>query len=272
MYLGDSLPELMIQILSATGYAISISELDSTEIGIIEEFVTKNLKHLLKDSKSYSQTDPFVFLPGHKKLLISLPIKAIAFKNSNSKSRTRAKTETVYGAGSVESQETIELLTNEGNEILKKSLILKLNNYIRTAGLTTEFKEDALVSPIDTYISHSRTSDKNSSYKCSIKCIFCTKIVPCTHHGYWQTSNLEKHVKSHIESNAKSSVGTKITLNDKKDGESTTVNQNLEKEEEEDKIQNEKSNKKSGSDSIFIPIEHDSELNIVLGLEKNLKL
>lgn len=246
--------------------------MDDTEIGIIEEFVTKNLQHLLKDSKLYTQSNCFKFLPGHRRLLLSLPNKAIDFINSKTKSKTKTNAEAVCGASSVKPQQTIELLTDEEIEILKKSLILKLNNYTRTAGLTTEFKEDALVGSIDPYISHSRTSDKKPSYKCSIKCIFCAKVVPCTHHGYWQTSNLENHVKSHSEPGVKSSAESTIKINDKKDDES--VNQNLEKgeQEKEKEIQNEKSNKKSGNDSIFMPIENDSELNILLGLDKSLKL
>lgn len=30
------------------------------------------------------------------------------------------------------------------------------------------------------------------------KCVQCEKITPCTHNGYWQTSNIETHLRKHF--------------------------------------------------------------------------
>lgn len=74
----QSIPSTIVDILVANGYndPISLSGINEQEIETIEQFVNDNLHTL---SEQYSCLKPFVFLPGHKKLLIGLGKKAEQF-------------------------------------------------------------------------------------------------------------------------------------------------------------------------------------------------
>lgn len=54
----------------------------------------------------------------------------------------------------------------------------------------------------------SEFSKKNEKYQCRVKCSFCSKKVICNYCSHWVVSNLEFHLKSHIQSNAKSNDKT----------------------------------------------------------------
>lgn len=80
---------------------------------------------------------------------------------------------------------------------MSKNLLDKLNKFVKTLNIEKEFTQDSVLGTIDTYISQSR--DSKPSYKCSLKCVLCEKLIPCTWIGHWQVSNLERHLKSHIK-------------------------------------------------------------------------
>lgn len=86
-FVGQSIPNEIVQILIVCGYdnAISVSELSEEEITIIERYVNQasNAKPILENTKQYASLEPFVFLPGHKKLIIVLAKKAKAFEAKN---------------------------------------------------------------------------------------------------------------------------------------------------------------------------------------------
>lgn len=78
-FLKYIIPDIIINILKNTGYdsPIAIESIDFDLIHSVEEFIeeqrNKNtaIAKLLKES-IYSETKPFVFLPGHKALLVGL--------------------------------------------------------------------------------------------------------------------------------------------------------------------------------------------------------
>lgn len=78
-FIKEKIPTSIIDILIASGYDdhISLSGMDEHEIKTMESFVNDNLLDL---SEQYSSCKPFVFLPGHKKLLIGIGKKAAMFK------------------------------------------------------------------------------------------------------------------------------------------------------------------------------------------------
>lgn len=86
-FIGMDIPNLLIEILSASGYdnALSVAEINIEEILIIENDVNKRLQYLLKDSDYYSNCDVFAFLPGHRKLLLLLAEKAKNFNPNKNK-------------------------------------------------------------------------------------------------------------------------------------------------------------------------------------------
>lgn len=82
---GGNIPIVIITILKSAGYnsAISLEGMNEDEINVIEKFVQQN-KHLVNSSE-YCDTNPFVFLPGHKKILVLLGEKAKNFKPTKRK-------------------------------------------------------------------------------------------------------------------------------------------------------------------------------------------
>lgn len=184
-FIGGTVPELLIKILISAGYdnAIPLSNLDEDDIVILEAHTTTKLKELIKKNSLYSEVEPFQFLPGHKKTILNLRVKAEQFLENKKKT--------------INSEE-VELLTAGETDQLKENLLKRLNAF----KLKKQFEEDAIVSSIDPYISHnSRHSRKKASYKCSIKCVHCDTVIPTTYNGHWEVCNIDRHIKSHIKKN-----------------------------------------------------------------------
>lgn len=83
-FVKHSIPKIIIEILISTGYddPVLLSGMNEKEIEIIETYVCDHLHTL---AEQYSHIKPFVFLPGHKKLLMCLGKKAEAYKPSTKK-------------------------------------------------------------------------------------------------------------------------------------------------------------------------------------------
>lgn len=210
-----------MQLLIHAGYdnALSVVEIDESDIKLIEEFAEKKSQNLLTSCDIYSEVKPFQFLPGHKKLIHSLPQKVHQFKNKKCRKNLFAVQNVTEE--SIE-QETIELLTNSEVEGIKAKLLLKLNKSPSVIEIKTTFTATEL-GAIEPYISQSIKVAKKatkSAYKCVVKCMLCEKCIPCIYNSFWQISNLDKHMKIHIEESK--------TANDvqEKVGESTTTSNN----------------------------------------------
>lgn len=78
-FVGQDIPCAVVQILKSTGYdnSAALAGIDDKEIKSIEEYVNKNLQSL---AEKYTTVKPFAFLPGHRKLLITLGKKAEMYK------------------------------------------------------------------------------------------------------------------------------------------------------------------------------------------------
>lgn len=87
-YLGE-IPNKIKTILTVCGYdnMISLSQIDSTEISVIENYVNQagKLNSMLQGVLEKSDLETFSFLPGHKKILLVLAQRAKEFKNISKK-------------------------------------------------------------------------------------------------------------------------------------------------------------------------------------------
>lgn len=153
-----------------------------------------NLKPLVQKSEVYKSQETFSFLPGHRKLLLSLSQKVEEFQSSKLKKNDQNQQQNT--------SEQIELLQESEVDALKEKLLAKLNSIVETIGTGNVSTEDNVIGTVDAYISQShRTNNKPSSrpsYKCALKCAECEKIIPCTWIGYWQVCNFDRHLKKHI--------------------------------------------------------------------------
>lgn len=190
---------MICTILVAAGFdsPLAIADLDENDIKTIQSYVSNKAPHLLKGHNIYSESEPFEFLPGHVKVLHSLKKRATDFITQRKEPRL------------IPASEEIELLSDSEIDQAKKNLIDKLNlcinriakdttNAAHDVSLAVFFKEANIIGSIDAYISNfSRVTHHTSSYKCSVKCLFCEKITPCTLNKHWQTTNFENHLKTH---------------------------------------------------------------------------
>lgn len=77
-------PEIIKSILNASGYdnILSLTDINEEEINVIEQFAYQNLKHLIEPQ---FDSNPFKFLPGHRKLILALGKKAEKYEPPNTR-------------------------------------------------------------------------------------------------------------------------------------------------------------------------------------------
>lgn len=201
----DHVPRILKEVLQRSGYdsASTILALDgekaSEKVKEIEQYVTDCLLDLVKQNKAYSNiSDTFHFLPGHKTFLSLLPSKVLAFQKSAAiQNRRPGKSLSSCNKHANElgsdKEEEIEVQSEEELTNLKKKLLDKLNS---RSNSSSKFTLDE-ISAIDLYISKNARPG-NTSYKCIVKCHSCDSKIPCTFTTYWQTGNLEKHIKKNM--------------------------------------------------------------------------
>lgn len=107
-YLGTQIPEFILNILIGAGYdnALSLSDLNEDDIVNLEVHVTAN-PNLISCVNSYDANNPFHFLPGHKKTLLSLSEKCKNYLERGNVSKN------------FNVQEEVELLSQEVIEQIK---------------------------------------------------------------------------------------------------------------------------------------------------------
>lgn len=187
-------------ITSGYDCPFSIANLEDDDIEIIQNHIAEKAAHLLTEHSIYSKQTVFELLPGHRKVLFSLKSKAKEFGEKQNKHTSDTLVQ------------QIELFDEEEVEKIGNNLIDKLNTFLkRFPQVNGQFDKSNISSSIEPYLSHnSRHSVRGkSAYKCTVKCVICDKIVPCTFNGHWQTSNLERHIKTHSSAN-KSSIEAEL--------------------------------------------------------------
>lgn len=84
-FLGNTIPDFIVNILTSAGYdsALSIVDLNESDILIIQDYVSNKAPHLAQEHVAYANTEKFEFLPGHKKLVLGLRNKVKDFNKQN---------------------------------------------------------------------------------------------------------------------------------------------------------------------------------------------
>lgn len=199
-YLGNAVPDIIVELCIRSGYdnAISFLDFDDSDVKNIESCAWEKASDLLELSEIYSSHKPtFTFLPGHRKLLLTLPKRISDFKTKKSR-KNLFKVSNTEAAKPI-TEETIELLTEDEINNIKGDLVTRLNKSVSAIGLSANFSECSIVSDIETYISQSLKKTKSASYRCMVQCCSCAKRIPCTHNSSWRISNFESHLKSHAK-------------------------------------------------------------------------
>lgn len=200
LYLRENrLPNLIVEILKKTGYdsPLSIELLEDDKIKGIEESIQKrfnSFNQLFKDTE-YENIETFEFLPGHKTLLLGIRIYVKKYLEKNLSAKRNNRLPAIVE----ECSETeLELFSDIEKENLKKKLIEKVEKFSKKFNISTEsLSQNNIRGDLDAIIK----ADNHIVYKCKFHCSIgdCQYITPCLYNKHWQISNLEKHLKTHIE-------------------------------------------------------------------------
>lgn len=194
--LGEAFNDNIPEILTAAGFdtKTSLKSMNIQCITAIENFINQNknqYQEILKGTK-YENTEIFKFLPGHCALILSLPeyIQALSSKNVRGKKRKHCETidhppssNTDHPSAHIDGA---EIDVNVKTKI-KQELINKINNFSTNKNINVQIQ--------DHHILNFRCED--DSYKCSVQCSVCEKIVPCKYNTHWVCGNFETHLKKH---------------------------------------------------------------------------
>lgn len=198
----NRIPEFIVQILKKPGYdtPFSVQLLDENKVKDIDESITKRLnsiKYIFENTEYESvesSSESFELLPGHKTLLLGLTAAVKKYVDETTvKQKQKISLPTI-----IEENETVEILTEEERTAAIQKLIQKVTKFSKKYRLSVEnISENNIISELNVIINTSGSV----VYKCSFSCVIdaCKVIVFCVFNKHWQISNLERHIKTHIE-------------------------------------------------------------------------
>lgn len=191
-------PKIIKDILDFCG--IDKSTFDAINEDIIkeiEETVNKN-KSILKGSiydKTSDKANEFKFLFGHRILLLSLPSKYERFKQDKNKQKKQRKVRlSILKHDSNDSSSVEESKTKSKTfepELIRNSLITRLNNYAKNHGLNYKISEREII----------KFSIRNREAFCIVNCPICEVKKTCTFVLNWNISNFTAHARLCIKKN-----------------------------------------------------------------------
>lgn len=175
-FIGSKIPAFIVNILIESGFEseIALRQLNEESVTEIEEFV--NVKRDLLINTSYAELgidEPFKFLIGHKKILLSIPNQIKISKSSKKKGENTVETDSIEPVNVVKQTEKV---------------VNKLQNFIRTIGFDFNLNSQCIFDFECT---------ENNECKCRFQCPLCSKRIPCLFKKYWMVSNVQAHLKKH---------------------------------------------------------------------------
>lgn len=82
---------------------------------------------------------------------------------------------------------------NEKEINLKTTLLKKINTFLSKEGFTVNLDISKDISDFDKSVTL-----RSCSFSCRVKCPYCDKRIKCKFENYWLVSNVEAHLKTHI--------------------------------------------------------------------------
>lgn len=192
--IGAKIPGFIKTILFQSGFDCdsALKQLNEEAVIEIEQFIETNKAKFVENLKDYDLTELFKFLPGHRRLILSLPKYIEIKKTAVTKKINKPKSNEKIIDGTVKDvNDSVNDVNNLSKEIrLKKELIRKINTYAKNKQLPFEID--------DANIFNFRL--ESNQYKCKVKCPFCDKKLSCLYITFWSPSNLTKHInKIHVK-------------------------------------------------------------------------
>lgn len=169
--LNEEVPIVIKKILFGCGFInkFLISQINKDTISSIECFVNDipDYSDSILKGTTYENIKPFKLLPAHQLLILSLP-KYVQADKKNKQNKT-----------------------SKSHHELKQTLIQKLQHYTESSEIEFNWSIDSI----------SNFREVNSIFKCKVQCPACNRTISCQFKTYWQVSNFQLHLKSHLKSN-----------------------------------------------------------------------
>lgn len=182
----EHFPKCVKNILILTGFekVASLQNITESIIKDIEQHINLN-RELLNDididccfSDAYKNNRPFVFMPGHKAIILAIP----------------AMMESAYEPKSKpEKEKSEEFVENQLIKRLQKTLIKAAQDNNRGN------VEASMISSENLYDwTHDNDTSETPTYKCRFLCPYCDKSIRVIYKQYWRSSNVTNHIKNHL--------------------------------------------------------------------------
>lgn len=197
---GTTFPLCIKELLQDAAYntKTSLMLLNEKTLAEIENYLVNNGKNVIDNlsccySAVYRNQQVFSFLLGHKSYILAIPDQIREMNSANKKKRRPMN-------------EFKKLMTSAE---LKALLLNRLNQSVVNIGFDHRpFMEDH-INAIQTMI-----LDNEMTAKCTVRCFNCPLTVSALYKGYWQTSNILRHVKTHCFALDSAGVETQPQINE----------------------------------------------------------
>lgn len=162
----------------------SLMLLDIQQVAEIETHLADNGADIIAsldccNSVSYRNQKHFRFLPGHRSLILSIPDE-IREMDTVAKKKRRLM------------MEFKKLLTSSE---LKCLLLTRLNQNAVKFGFECDSWTSSKLNDVMTIIINNQLTGK-----CSVQCFLCNVTIGTLYKGFWNTSNIMRHIKTHCSS------------------------------------------------------------------------
>lgn len=208
--INEKFPDNIGKILIEAGFTTKTSILKLNVSCIRLQYVQENpekFRSILKGTR-YEHLAIFRFLPGHEALLQSLPEEIIKVNNKKEQKNTKKRRHSETYELSREAKSANVSSTNEiphsASPNKKGELITKIRKFATKKNIPIEgFSEQNLLN----------FRSENAEYKCSVRCPYCPREVPCNNNKYWLCGNFTSHLIKHANTLDEISVDVSKRIN-----------------------------------------------------------
>lgn len=185
---GEKFPQCVKMLLEKAAYdrLCSLKAIDAAKIVDIEAYLSEHRLSWINDltccqSEDYKKQASFQFLPGHKAIVLNIPEQ---IKQMNGVQKVAANKErTVTNKDRTDDELKDKLISN-------LMMFMEKNNFALAPGM---------ISSKNIHDFERATDSCDFVCKCRFGCPFCARVFPVKFKQFWMSSNIVKHLKSHIE-------------------------------------------------------------------------
>lgn len=199
---GIKIPKVIKILLQFTGYdnELSLTLLNQNSIQSIESYVEKNKSEAIK-LQIAKENEQFKLKPGQISVILGLAQKCSDY--------LKKKEELQHNISDSNTLGNTENKNEKSEDKPRDKLINELREKLRKYMLKCSFAVQFSTKNISEF--EIKTNGTSCTYRCRVKCCFCEKKYVCNYKTYWEVSNIEAHLKIHMNEISKTQRAKKYT-------------------------------------------------------------